>query len=384
MATLASTVVGGIGTLPKAVLVEERIHYLDDLWSIRLDTGIVKLDRGGNDTLTGTSGVDYITTHNGNDIAYGLGGNDIFFDLKGGNDQFFGGDGHDVFHLGAGTDLADGGLGIDTVDYSGIAYTVTADLDLGFAFADGIDRFVSIENVVGASGNDSIKGNLMANQLSGADGNDLLVGRGGADVLFGGNGNDTLMGNDGNNTAEGNRDLGANDRLYGDAGNDKLMGDAGDDWLDGGVGDDTLIGGMGNDTLIGSGGNDTMTGGTGVDKFLFYATSDMPKADRITDFQHGVDKIDVSHIDANPLVAGDQAFVFDWWGTPITSGSVSVHPGPLVQGMTGHIDVVYQAPPTGTVGPGKTWVYIETNDHVTGASIMLDGHITLTASDFIL
>lgn len=59
---------------------------------------------------------------------------------------------------------------------------------------------------------------------------------------------------------------------------------------------------------------------------------DMPKADRITDFQPGIHKIDLSHIDANPLVAGDQAF-----------------------------------------SPGQT-----------GASIMLDGHVALTASDFTL
>jgi Ca2+-binding RTX toxin-like protein len=379
---LSTVGLGGIGT--GGVLIDYAyVNYIDDLTIIDRSTKL-KFDLGGNDVLTGTADIDDITTHNGNDTAYGGAGSDIFHDLAGGNDSFYGGIGDDVFHLGAGTDFASGGAGTDTLDYTGIAQTLIADLQLGYAFAEGIDHFTGIENVTGTSWNDSIKGDAGMNQLSGGDGNDTLWGRGGVDVLLGGNGNDTLNGFDGTNTDVTPRGPGMDDRLFGQGGNDTLSGDAGSDWLDGGIGDDTLNGGRGDDWLIGGGGNDLMTGGAGADTFIFNNLGDLPRADRITDFQHGLDKIDLRGIDANPLVAGDQAFVFDWWGTPTTTGIVSSHPGPLVQGQTGHIDVVYQASPSGTIGGEKTWVYIETNDHVTGASIMLNGHVTLSAADFIM
>ncbi|MEQ1714885.1 MAG: calcium-binding protein [Hyphomicrobium sp.] len=367
------------------VLIDwEFINYMDDLVPVTMSGNTVKVDFSTNDTLNGTANSDDITTHNGNDQAFGGLGNDIFHDKGLGNDQFFGGDGFDRFYLGAGSDTANGGAGTDTVDYTGIGLSLIADLKLGYAFAEGIDHFVGIENVVGTSWNDNIKGDDGMNDLKGAGGNDILSGRGGVDFLLGGDGNDTLLGFDGLNTDVGPRGPGLDDRLYGQGGNDTLMGDAGSDWLDGGIGDDTMNGGRGLDTLIGGGGNDKMTGGRDADTFIFNSKADMPRADRITDFQHGVDKIDLSRIDANPNVAGNQAFAFDWWGTPTTSGVVSVHPGPLIQGHTGHIDVYYQGPPSGTVGPGHTWIYVETNNNKTGASILLDGHVTITASDFIL
>jgi Ca2+-binding RTX toxin-like protein len=81
--------------------------------------------------------------------------------------------------------------------------------------------------------------------------------------------------------------------------------------LFGGVGADTLIGGDGGDTLVGGGGADRLLGGAGADVFRYDSVTDTPDAarDKILDFQPGVDKIDLSRIDAYPSQAGDQAFV---------------------------------------------------------------------------
>jgi Ca2+-binding RTX toxin-like protein len=82
--------------------------------------------------------------------------------------------------------------------------------------------------------------------------------------------------------------------------------------LFGGAGNDTLKGGDGADTLIGGGGLDSLTGGAGADIFRYDAAADSSNSakDEILDFQHGVDKIDLSRIDADPYENGDQAFHF--------------------------------------------------------------------------
>src|SRR5262249_42885996 len=64
-----------------------------------------------------------------------------------------------------------------------------------------IDTLISIENVIGTSGNDAIIGNDQANKLEGRNGNDVIDGGLGNDTLDGGFGNDTLDGNDGIDTA---------------------------------------------------------------------------------------------------------------------------------------------------------------------------------------
>ena len=79
--------------------------------------------------------------------------------------------------------------------------------------------------------------------------------------------------------------------LEGDAGRDRLLGLGGNDTLAGGAGADTLLGGQGADVLMGGTGADVLTGGAGRDVFVLTARSG---ADRITDFQNGVDKIRIS------------------------------------------------------------------------------------------
>jgi Ca2+-binding RTX toxin-like protein len=104
------------------------------------------------------------------------------------------------------------------------------------------------------------------------------------------------------------------DQIYGGIGNDLLTGNGGDDIILGRDGNDILTGGAGNDILVGGAGHDTMTGGAGNDTFVFNVISDssnnLSLSDVITDFVHGTDKIDLSAIDADTGIGGNQAFAF--------------------------------------------------------------------------
>ncbi|MDP5219766.1 Calx-beta domain-containing protein [Ruegeria sp. 2205SS24-7] len=103
---------------------------------------------------------------------------------------------------------------------------------------------------------------------TGPDFNFGTPANGGANYLIGTNGKDGIRG------------FGGNDTIVGLAGNDNLVGD---------FGNDVLLGGIGADRLVGGGGNDRMTGGFGADTFVL--TWGMGK-DRVTDFNHGVDRLD--------------------------------------------------------------------------------------------
>ncbi|WP_263846350.1 FG-GAP-like repeat-containing protein [Roseobacter sinensis] len=82
------------------------------------------------------------------------------------------------------------------------------------------------------------------------------------------------------------------------SGDDALLGEGGNDVLEGGYGSDRLDGGVGNDRLIGGEGADTLTGGEGSDVFVFdeNAHSTLDTRDMITDFEVGLDQIDLSGI----------------------------------------------------------------------------------------
>jgi serralysin len=161
-----------------------------------------------------------------------------------------------------------------------------------------------------------ISGTIGDDVLSGTPQTDLVNLFSGNDFFFAGAGNDTVLGGSGN------------DALRGDAGNDELLGESGNDFLVGGSGSDRLNGGAGNDTIDGGSGKDTLTGGTGFDRFDFNSvTESLPgtvSRDLITDFSHGVDRIDLSSIDANSTIAGNQAFVFIGTADFTAPGQISV------------------------------------------------------------
>lgn len=110
-----------------------------------------------------------------------------------------------------------------------------------------------------------------------------------------------------------------NDIFASGGGNDTLKGNGGNDWLDGAAGNDKLDGGIGNDYLVGGLGKDILTGGSGYDSFIFTSSKDSTTTahDVIMDFARG-DKIDLSLIDANTKVSGNQSF--SWIGSKAFTG----------------------------------------------------------------
>ena len=144
----------------------------------------------GDDTLHGNAGNDTLDGGNGRDILYGGSGDDT---LNGGNaDDTLSGD--------AGNDRLNGGDGFDRADYSLVTRHLTINLSLTGAqdtISAGVDTLENIERVDGGSGNDTLIGNNLTNNLYGKNGNDTLNGGAGFDFLTGGDGNDLLNGGPG-------------------------------------------------------------------------------------------------------------------------------------------------------------------------------------------
>lgn len=175
----------------------------------------------------------------------------------------------------------------------------------------------------GNGGNDKIVGNAFGAKMLGGAGDDSYDVKGAGDFVQedGGNGLDwvnswidfVLPDNIENLSlkAGGLRGSGnlLDNRLEGSDGGDLLFGLSGNDILLGGVGDDTLDGGDGSDRLVGGAGIDKLWGGAGVDYFAFGNDAVRQAGpDEVMDFARGIDKLDLSGIDANAVAAGDQAF----------------------------------------------------------------------------
>lgn len=142
-----------------------------------------------------------------------------------------------------------------------------------------------------------------------------LAGTAGNDIIRTGNGKDTLAGAAGNNSINGG---GGNDTINGGGAADSIRGGSGNDSLLGGAGLDTLYADTGQDRLNGGLGTDLLFGGTdaAADVFIFGSVSDSATGaarDRIYNFTSGSDDIDLSVIDANTLLTGNQSF--GWGGT---------------------------------------------------------------------
>lgn len=260
--------------------------------------------------------------------------------------------GQAVAPVTAGDDLLRGGTGNDYIHGQGGADTV-------FGGADD-------DVIFGGTGDDWLSGDAGHDIIYGEGGRDQIIGGSGFDTAYGGNDGDRIRGGLGDDTFYG--DNGA-DYLQGDAGNDMLFGGNASDILFGGTSADTMEGGDGRDFFRGDLGADVLTGGAGADVFIYRFYSDSKtntsQRDTITDFEVGVDKIDLSNMDADRSVAGNQAFNFI--GVAGFNGADSVG------------DVRWQA-----VGAG-TMIAVDVNgDGVGDMLILLDDTLTLSANDFIL
>jgi Ca2+-binding RTX toxin-like protein len=147
------------------------------------------------------------------------------------------------------------------------------------------------DRINGLEGNDTILGKAGPDRLDGGEGNDSINGGGGNDIIFGGDGEDTLNGGVGNDSLFGGS---GNDTIYGEGGRDIISGGIGDDLIYGNNGNDSLNGNNGKDTLDGGDGIDTLTGGGDRDRFDFVSLDE--GKDLVTDFQDGLDTINVSQI----------------------------------------------------------------------------------------
>ena len=280
----------------------------------------------GWDTLTGSSGSDTLYGGAGNDrlIAqgnfagdqdavgevnrlYGEGGDDQIEGSASGLDQMYGGDGNDSI---SGSGFIDGGAGDDSIRA----------LDIG-------------STVFGGDGRDIIRGGLRNDTLIGGAGIDELTGGSGDDILVGGIG-DSVSGDGGDDLARFDPTAlsdGTEFRFFGGSQTDtvdlsaasgpsridlnisttqqlgwlRVTLDSVENVIDGDHGS-VLIGNASANVLTGAGGADTLTGGAGADTFRYVATSDSTAAaqDIITDFQTGVDRIDLTGINPTSVSVG--------------------------------------------------------------------------------
>ncbi|MDJ0843957.1 MAG: Calx-beta domain-containing protein, partial [Crocosphaera sp.] len=151
--------------------------------------------------------------------------------------------------------------------------------------------------VIGGAGNDTLEGNNGFDRLDGGQGNDQLFGGNDDDQLIGGEGADTLDGGEGEdiasyftakegvkvNIADPTQNEGDaagdvyisielievsphDDTLIGDSQDNLLAGLEGNDLVEGAEGNDILDGVEGDDTLRGGSGDDTLAGGQGSDR----------------------------------------------------------------------------------------------------------------------
>ena len=338
------------------------------------------------------------------DALHGNGGDDFLGGFRG-NDSLYGGLGNDVLDGGLGADLMQGGANNDSYRVDNISdraiEIVAGGTDIVYASVSyALSPASYIERLHGNAGSTglTLTGNDLVNEIVGKTGNDTLRGLGGDDKLHGGKGDDIMEGGSGNDTyvvdsklddvIEGAR--GGVDVVYVSVsyalehgseveylrGNAGLIGLnlTGNDFANqiGGLGGKDLLFGLGgNDCLTGGFGADRLSGGAGDDRFVFTNDIDIGGGDTgllqdsVTDWASG-DKIDLSRIDAN-AIGGTANDRFSFLGTATFSG------------VAGQLHYVRD------VAGSRTFVEGDTNgDRVADFHLELTGHHYLLATDFVL
>ncbi|WP_018045660.1 calcium-binding protein [Methylobacterium sp. 88A] len=398
--------VGGTGADTMRGGTGNDIYVVDDAGD-----RVIELSREGNDTvrssidytlganverlvLTGAGDLDgtgnalsnALYGNGGDNTLRGEGGNDILFG-KGGNDRLDGGTGNDTLHGGLGDDtyfvdrVGDKivelpGEGNDTV-YASVSYSLSANVENLVLRGTG--------NLSGF-GNDldnAITGNDGNNRLSGGAGDDVMTGRGGNDTLLGGTGADTMRGGTGNDTyvidnagdraieqpGEGFDTIRSTVSHTMEANTEKMvLSGTANLVANGNAGNNEIYGNAGDNTIYGGDGRDLLYGRAGADTFVFKNVTDSDVAiggrDIVKDFDFAAgDRIDLSAIDANSGLAGDQGFQFV--GTQAFSGEA------------GELRMKF--------GGGNTLLQGDTNgDGAVDFAVLLQGHHVLDSGSFIV
>jgi Ca2+-binding RTX toxin-like protein len=388
----------------------------DDVFRLNIDTSVDRVWGGTTGGDAGIDTVDYsdhadpvvvqlsgwatngagalIATLNGIECAVGSSADDALIGnaqnniLQGGrgSDWMVGGAGDDTFRQAFDTGEIDrmfGGspgadAGVDTIDYSAYLGPVVVQLS-GWAsdFVDVLATFSGIENAVGSIFNDALIGSAADNRIEGGDGIDWLVGGGGNDTFVQGvdaSVDQIFGGSAGADSGIDTIDYGLASQsvivqLSGyattnDPAHTLLATFSGVEAAIGSSFADALIGNSQANSLIGGAGADWLVGQGGADTFVYRAVSE--GGDTINGFSRtDIDHIDLSAIDANPVMAGDQAFTFSTVRTPNVAGQI-----------------VAQASPAGAT---LLNVYLNA-DNVVDMTIQVihDPGLVMNASDFVL
>lgn len=215
-----------------------------------------------NDSLVGDSA--------GNGLTGGLG-----------NDTLDGGAGADNLIGGAGADSLIGGAGTgDTLVYTSSPSAVNINLQTGAASGGDAagDTFTGVEWIAGSAFDDTLAGDINANNLTGQGGNDLLMGDLGADTLVGSSGTDTV--NYSASSAGVNVNLATGVGSGGDA--------AGDTYTT----IENITGSANADTMVGDSNANSISGGAGNDIYAFNTTSALGSDTIVDAASSGTDTLD--------------------------------------------------------------------------------------------
>ncbi|MEH1970465.1 calcium-binding protein, partial [Nostoc sp.] len=265
----------------------------------------LNLTGSGNINGTGNSNNNVINGNSGNNVLSGLDGDDTI-NGGSGNDTINGGAGNDTFKASQGNDSINGGDGFDTADYSQLGQiTLSGVGTVQKAGGFGQDQLFKVEKIIA---NANVANNTIDTSQS-------LPGV-------------SITANLQTQSLAANNVPGLGilsftavnfDNVIGTNANDSIVGDTQNNQLSGNNGNDTISGGSGNDLLIGGSGTDRLTGGAGNDIFDFNSLSESQPGfarDVIVDFAgagnslFAGDRIDLSTIDANPFIGGNQAFTY--------------------------------------------------------------------------
>jgi Ca2+-binding RTX toxin-like protein len=321
-------------------------------------------------------------------ILHGSNGNDHILagDLS---DWVVGGGGDDNIEMGSGDDVvsADGNMTLEDGD-DVIQGNAGRDLLEGLGGNDRLfaDDKIEITDAILAGSTDTSSGNI-GGQLSGNDGDDILVGNSDDELLAGGAGSDLIIAGQGDDfvlgdadyfytiwyrgvdrgytvdgtaplyftmveakTFEWNSTLVNGERFYSNAWSlnpdpvgaaaDVIYAGGGSDWVRGGRGNDVLYGEGGEDGIAGEYGNDTIMGGDGDDKIA-------GDASYINGSEHGDDYISGGDGDDTLFGGGGADVIFGDAGDDTINGddvesalSESFHGDDYLDGGAGN-DTLY-------------------------------------------